>query len=97
MGTAIALKAGVFVVGVVLLVIGIALHSHYGPINALCNSPLGQSAQGFTQVGGSIPNLPNCGAATAGSDAGWFLIIGGGFATLGGSIQLIQEYKKWVQ
>jgi hypothetical protein len=85
-----AVKVGIFVIGVALLIIGLVVHAHYGPINNLCRSPLGQAARGYSQAGGSISDMPNCGEASAGMDAGWVLILFGAIAAVGGLIQFIQ-------
>ena len=86
-----ASKVGFAVVGAVLLVIGIVLHAHYGPQHALCASPLGQSAQTFSQAGESISGLPNCGVAGAASDGAWFLIVVGALVLLGSLTALVRS------
>ncbi len=39
--------------GVILLIVGLALRAHYGPLNAMCSSPLGSVGQAV------VPNAQN--------------------------------------
>jgi hypothetical protein len=70
--------------GIVLLIAGVALHAHFGPLDALCSSGVGVLAQ---EVDQSIQG--QCGVATfldalgqAGIGMGIFALIGGGLAGL---------------
>ncbi|HVV71955.1 MAG TPA: hypothetical protein VHI52_10720 [Verrucomicrobiae bacterium] len=89
-----ARKLGYPLAGVVLLVVGIVLQVHYGPQHALCMSPLGQSAQTFSQGGESIAGLPNCGLASTLSTLSWICIATGIVGLLIGGLELVQRRKR---
>jgi hypothetical protein len=88
-----AAKVGVAVVGAVVLIIGIVLHAHYGPQHALCTSPLGESAQIYSQAGESISGLPDCGVAGTAFVFSWILIAIGAVAVISSLTSLVRTYR----
>jgi hypothetical protein len=67
-----------FVGGLALLIVGLALHAHYGPLNALCASPVGAIGQAV------VPNgQTQCGLANTWLTLGDLMAWVGGFVMVG--------------
>ncbi len=85
------IKVATLTIGLVLIIIGIVLHVHYGSINAACSSPLGQAGQALNQMTGTSNQLPNCSLASTAVDASWWMIGCGVLALLSAGGALFKQ------